>query len=28
MKDGHVLVTYYFNQNDGTRHIAGTILQI
>ena len=28
MKDGRVLVTYYFNQKDGTRHIAGTILQI
>ena len=28
MKDGRVLVTYYFNQKDGKRHIAGTILQI
>ena len=28
MKDGRVLVTYYFNQKDGTRHIAGSILQI
>jgi hypothetical protein len=24
----HILVTYYFNKNDGTRHIAGTILEI
>ncbi len=24
----HVLVTYYFNKNDGTRQIAGTILEI
>jgi hypothetical protein len=23
-----VLVTYYFNQADGARHIAGTILEI
>lgn len=28
MKDGRVLVTYYFNQKDGTRHIAGSIVQI
>jgi hypothetical protein len=27
MKDGRVLVAYYFNQKDGTRHIAGSILQ-
>lgn len=24
----HILVTYYFNKNDGTRYIAGTILKI
>ncbi len=24
----HVLVVYYFNRNNGTRHIAGTILEI
>jgi len=23
-----VLVVYYFNQENGTRHIAGTVLQI
>ena len=23
-----VLVVYYFNKNDGTRHIAGTIIEI
>ena len=28
MKDGRVLVTYYFNQKDGIRHIAGSILQV
>ena len=28
MKDGRVLVTYYFNQKNGIRHIAGSILQI
>ena len=28
MKDGRILVTYYFNQKDGTRHIAGSILQV
>ena len=28
MRDGRVLVTYYFNQKDGTRHIAGSLLQI
>ncbi len=28
MKDGRILVTYYFNQKDGTRYIAGSILQI
>jgi hypothetical protein len=26
MQDGRVLVAYYFNKDDGTRHIAGTIL--
>lgn len=24
----HILVVYYFNRNDGTRHIAGTILEL
>jgi len=24
----HILVTYYFNRNNGTRHIAGTILEL
>ena len=28
MPDGRALVTYYFNQNNGLRHIAGTILEI
>src|SRR5690606_39050581 len=28
MDDQHVLVTYYFNINGGTRHIAGSVLQI
>lgn len=28
MDEQHVLVTYYFNIDNGTRHIAGTILQI
>jgi hypothetical protein len=27
MADGRYLVVYYFNQNDGVRHIAGTILK-
>lgn len=26
--ENKVLVTYYFNKNDGTRHIAGSILEI
>lgn len=26
--DGRVLAVYYFNQSDGTRHIAGTFLEI
>lgn len=26
--DGRVLATYYFNQADGTRHIAGTFLEL
>lgn len=26
MPDGNILVTYYYNDNDGTRYIAGTIL--
>ena len=26
--DGRLLCVYYFNQNDGTRHIAGTILSV
>lgn len=28
MADGRVLVTYYFNKENGTRHIAGTILSV
>ncbi len=28
MDGNRVLVTYYFNKGDGTRHIAGTILEI
>ena len=28
LDEHHVLVTYYFNTNDGPRHIAGTILEI
>jgi len=28
MEDGRYLVVYYFNQEDGTRHIAGTILSV
>jgi hypothetical protein len=28
MDNNHVLVTYYFNKENGTRHIAGTILKI
>ena len=28
MDKRHILVTYYFNRNDGTRHIAGTILEL
>jgi hypothetical protein len=28
MDKNHIMVTYYFNKNDGTRHIAGTILEI
>lgn len=27
MADGRYLVVYYFNQGDGTRHIAGTVLK-
>ena len=27
MADGRILVTYYFNKNNGLRHIAGTILK-
>ena len=26
--DGRVLATYYFNQADGARHIAGTFLEL
>ena len=26
MEDGRILVVYYFNRDDGTRHIAGSIL--
>ena len=26
--DGRILVVYYFNEGDGTRYIAGAILQI
>lgn len=28
MDDNHILVTYYFNQEDGNRHIAGSILKL
>jgi sialidase-1 len=28
LDDLHILVTYYFNKENGTRHIAGTILEI
>lgn len=28
LHNGHVLVIYYFNQENGTRYIAGTILEI
>jgi len=28
LEKNHVLVTYYFNMENGTRHIAGTILEI
>ncbi len=28
MADGRYLVVYYFNQNDGIRHIAGTIVKV
>jgi hypothetical protein len=28
LPDGNVLVVYYFNQGDGPRHIAGTVLQV
>lgn len=28
MDDEHILVTYYFNKNDGNRHIAGSILKL
>ncbi len=28
MDKNRILVTYYFNRNDGTRHIAGTILEL
>lgn len=28
LDDHHVMVVYYFNKNNGTRHIAGTILEI
>jgi sialidase-1 len=28
MADGRILVVYYFNKNNGVRHIAGTILAI
>lgn len=28
MDDEHILVTYYFNQKDGNRHIAGSILKL
>ena len=28
MDDEHILVTYYFNKNDGIRHIAGSILKL
>ena len=27
LPDGRVLVCYYFNKENGTRHIAGTILK-
>jgi sialidase-1 len=28
MDEEHILVTYYFNQKDGNRHIAGSILKL
>ena len=28
LENGRILVVYYFNENDGLRHIAGTILEI
>ncbi len=28
LPDGNILVAYYFNQKDGTRHIAGSILSV
>lgn len=28
LPDGNILVAYYFNQGDGTRHIAGSILAV
>ena len=28
MADGRVLVCYYFNVGNGTRHIAGTIMRL
>ena len=28
LSDNQILVTYYFNQKNGTRHIAGTIIEI
>jgi hypothetical protein len=28
VSDERALVVYYFNRSDGTRHIAGTFLQI
>jgi sialidase-1 len=28
MADGRILVVYYFNKDNGLRHIAGTILAI
>jgi hypothetical protein len=28
LRDGNVLAVYYFNQKDGTRHIAGTAVEV
>lgn len=28
LNDNHIMITYYFNKQNGTRHIAGTIIEI